>query len=243
MAFGINSGFYNALHYLPIWDCGSGLYGDAKWFANTLTIQKARFNLGTYSGNVTFDYITMTGSSNTIISYTNNSSSLAAFGATSGSTNWAYTYDGTSSIVDIDFVSRELTTVDQWLKVKVSCPTSATSLLTFLFYSAGVFVFNLTDVLSEDLTVSVASVTGSDNDFCGSLTEFDSIVTNCVIPSGSFSGNGFGGTPMSCDIISWQRDAYIMVNGEFKASGDTIVIGGTIVTISIPSDCVTPYAC
>ena len=122
MGFGINSWFYHSLQYRPILDCGSGQYGDVIWFANGLNIQKAYFNLGTYSGSVNFNYLHRNGAADLSVEYTNNSMALTGIVNTDGTASWTYTYDGTSSIVAISMTTRTNSSIDQWFKVKSSCP-------------------------------------------------------------------------------------------------------------------------
>ena len=136
MGFGINSWYYHSLQYRPVWDCGSGQYGDVIWFANGLNIQKAYFNLGTISGNVNFNYLHRNGAADLFVEYTNNPMALTSIVNTDGTASWTYTYDGTSSIVAISMTTRSNSSIDQWFKVKSSCPLPTCPITTGFTASA-----------------------------------------------------------------------------------------------------------
>lgn len=124
-------------------------------------------------------------------------------------------------------------------------PDPGTANLTFTSYSGGDFTFTLSSpIYSTGITISVASVNGTDQPDCTDFTESDSITISnpVIITSGSTTGVRAGNTPMSCSVATYNRGTAITVNGQSKTNGQTITIGSTVVTIVISNAC-NMYAC
>jgi hypothetical protein len=123
-------------------------------------------------------------------------------------------------------------------------PDPGTANLTFTSYQSGNFFFDLSAAIpSTAVNITSATVNGSDLGACSPFNESDALVGTLTIPAGSTSGMGSGSSPMTCGTLSYRRFNSIVVNGSTKHNGDTIVIGGTTVTIVLSTACVNPYAC
>jgi hypothetical protein len=122
-----------------------------------------------------------------------------------------------------------------------------TATLTFTNYIGGQFMFTLSaPIPSTPIIITGANVLGFAGFTCaGFAIESDNITVGnpLTITSGSTIGLEMGQTPMDCASESWRRGSTITVNGIARSNGDTIVIGGTLVTIIIDEDCAGPYAC
>ena len=117
--------------------------------------------------------------------------------------------------------------------------------LTFSSYSGGQFIFDLDVPISEDIVVVYANVTGYPDIDCGLVSvASDNLtsLTTLTILAGDTNGIQLGETPMDCDVNTYRRLNYITIDGTNLFNGDTIVIGGTTVTVIINNDC-TVYAC
>lgn len=124
-------------------------------------------------------------------------------------------------------------------------PPPTTSTLTFEDYQGGQFSFSLTDALSVPVVITYAGVNGSQVNNCGPYEESDDISGSPItIPAGMNYASGLGNSPMSCFVNSWKREASIVISGiGLVTNGQTVNIGGTIVTIIINTACVDYYAC
>lgn len=122
-----------------------------------------------------------------------------------------------------------------------------TSMLTFFAYAGGQFTFTLSNAIpSTNTVISDAGVIGYINGACSGpfdATDTINLSNPLTIPAGATVGNQMGLAPMDCSINTWQRVSSITVNGESKASGQTIMIGGTLVTVVINSGCAGLYSC
>jgi hypothetical protein len=122
-----------------------------------------------------------------------------------------------------------------------------TAVLQFLTYQQGVFYFTLSNPIpSTSIIITGARATGYFTPSCVDLPlqSDDLTISNFLtIPAGSYNGNKAGGTPLNCVSASWKRTNSITVNGLVKTNGQTMMIGGTLVTISIPTACAGPYIC
>lgn len=113
-------------------------------------------------------------------------------------------------------------------------PDPETATLTFTQYAGGDFIFDLSvPIPSTNVVVTVADVTGSEIAGCALADESDTLAGPLTIVAGTTNGNASGTTPMTCDIATYLKVNSIVVNGLTKTSGQTITIGGTLVTISI----------
>lgn len=124
-------------------------------------------------------------------------------------------------------------------------PPPATSTLTFENYAAGQFTFTLTDALSVPVVINAATVLGSHVSNCGPFEESDDLGGSPItIPAGMNAATGTGTSVMSCFVQSWKRDVSIDISGVGTViNGQTVNIGGTIVTIIINTACINYYAC
>jgi hypothetical protein len=124
-------------------------------------------------------------------------------------------------------------------------PPPPTSTLTFENYEGGYFIFTLTNALSVPVTITTANVDGSHVNNCGPYEESDDIAGNPItIPAGMNYGSGPGNSPMTCSVNSWKRRSPIVVSGVgVLTNGQTVNIGGTIVTVIINGACENNYAC
>jgi hypothetical protein len=127
-------------------------------------------------------------------------------------------------------------------------PDPPTSTLTFFSYESGIFTFTLSDpIYSTGIEIVSAAVDGSTSvTDCSVIDEADTITTaNSVkIDAGEVIGSSLGNNPFTCAIVSYKKLDSIFIDGYGSfIDGDTVTIGGTLVTISIPSVCTTPYPC
>jgi hypothetical protein len=122
----------------------------------------------------------------------------------------------------------------------------ATSTLTFTSYKSGYFTFNLSNALSIPLTITGATVEGSNNKDCSQYEEGDDISDVIIIASGKTKGSIVGNSPMPCLVKAYVKSSSIdvLIAGTYYTvvNGDTITAGGTVITISIDTSCVA-YAC
>lgn len=127
-------------------------------------------------------------------------------------------------------------------------PDPLTSTLTFFSYENGVFTFTLSDAIySTSFLITGATVDGSTTQPDCTLPDVDDNITvfNPIsMTAGSTTGSVLGTTPFNCIVQSFSRVNYVVIDGYgIFVDGDTVVIGGTTVTISIPNTCVSPYTC
>jgi hypothetical protein len=121
----------------------------------------------------------------------------------------------------------------------------ATANLTFTKYEAGNFTFTLSSLIySTSIGISEASVSGFPNITCTlPVVESDSTASTVTINPGSIRATQPGSTPMSCSTLRYKRVNSISVNGIIRTNGQTITVGGTVVTIVIDSTTCELYAC
>lgn len=110
-----------------------------------------------------------------------------------------------------------------------------TATLTFTTYSSvgGTFTFILQSAITDNIEISYAAVTGYDGVSCGgSLISGDSLNSIIYINAGNTIGTLSTGNPMPLGSVNnYKRVSTIIINGETKSHGDTIMIGTTLVTI------------
>lgn len=142
------------------------------------------------------------------------------------------------------FISVVLTTT-----TTTTLPDPPTSTLTFSSYEGGVFTFTLSDAIySTSFMIEAADVEGSttQND-CTAIDSYDSIslfFNPLSILPGQTTASVMGISPFTCDVLSYSKVNSITINGYGTyVDGDTLTIGGTLVTVSIPTTCVNPYVC
>lgn len=108
-------------------------------------------------------------------------------------------------------------------------------------YTSGNFSFYLSEPIpSTNVTISLARVYGfPDESSCDSRssTEEDNLPSSAVITAGNTSVTVAGSTPLTCASVIFRSGTNIRVNGQFVINGQTITIGGTQLTVIIPSDC------
>jgi hypothetical protein len=122
----------------------------------------------------------------------------------------------------------------------------ATANLTFTSYTSGDFTFTLSSrIYTTSLTITGAGVNGFTNITCTLPTpQSDDLLGQAVIKAGTTGVTQTGTIALDCTILRYKRQATMEVNGVTKSNGQTIVIGGTTVTIVIDSStCEGPYAC
>jgi hypothetical protein len=120
----------------------------------------------------------------------------------------------------------------------------ATAILAFAQYQSGSFIFTLSDrIYTTGFVISQAFVDGATTSDCtGGTTETDQL-TSDTFPPATLTASLPGDVPMSCSVNSYERRSSFYVNGTEKFDGDTITIGGTLVTINISPACNTSYTC
>lgn len=115
---------------------------------------------------------------------------------------------------------------------------SPTSTLTFASYGSGIFYFTLSNPLpTSNLTITGVSVQGS-NDGCVSPIETDSSAT-ATITFGNTTANANGATPLTAASTSYSKNNAMTVNGTAYIDGNTFIIDGITVSISVPAGCTT----
>jgi hypothetical protein len=112
-------------------------------------------------------------------------------------------------------------------------PATAT---LFFSYANDTFTCSLSSVIyTASTTISYAAITGYGDFDCTIPNANDSATENIVINAGTSSdsapGSGFFNDPY------YQFDNGVTVNGNFLQDNDTITIGNTLVTISLPFGC------
>jgi len=227
MGFGINSWYYHSLQYRPVWDCGSGQYGDVIWFANGLNIQKAYFNLGTISGNVNFNYLHRNGAADLFVEYTNNPIALTSIVNTDGTASWTYTYDGTSSIVAISMTTRSNSSIDQWFKVKADCPVPTTTTTTTTTTST---TTTTTTAALVNVTLTPCYTQGAGGECTVTITSdtvLDTTITVNVTVDDDFTGSGNG-------------DVIVSVGNTVGTSGTITLSNGAASAVSVNINSITP---
>jgi hypothetical protein len=118
-------------------------------------------------------------------------------------------------------------------------PASAT--LTFQSYvgnsgGSSQFNFNLDSAIpSTNITISSAGISAFTDPGCTSLTATDNLSGTVTLTAGTLSASGNGTGGFCSDYYS--RVNFLNINGNSVSNGSTITIGGTQVTISIPSGC------
>lgn len=123
-------------------------------------------------------------------------------------------------------------------------PDPATSVLSYS-YTGGNFTFGLTNpIITTNVVITSAQVQGSSLPACASIDNGDDITgaNPLTILAGNPSGVVAGNTPMGCGVDTLQRVNSIVVNGLTKSNGQTLTIGGTLVTVSISVACES-YGC
>jgi hypothetical protein len=114
-------------------------------------------------------------------------------------------------------------------------PATAT---LFFSYANDTFTCSLSSVIyTASTTISYAAITGYGDFDCTTPNANDTATENIVINAGTSSdsapGSGFFNDPY------YQFDNGVTVNGNFLQDNDTITIGNTLVTISLPFGCNT----
>ena len=125
--------------------------------------------------------------------------------------------------------------------IPVTPPATAT--LTFSPYTGGLFRFTLSVPIFDAVIISDAKVVGSQNTNCTGSDDTDTIdnTNQLIINPGETTSTVIGTNTILNTRQSYRRIDLINVNGLSKDNGDTITIGGTVVTIVINSSCITPY--
>ena len=120
----------------------------------------------------------------------------------------------------------------------------ATANLTYTSYSAGAFTFTLSSLIySTSIGISGASVSGFPNITCTlPVVESDSTASTVTINPGSIRAIQPGSTPMTASTLRYKRVNSIRVNGIIRTNGQTVTVGGTLVTIVIDSTTCEVYA-
>lgn len=116
----------------------------------------------------------------------------------------------------------------------------AASNLTFTIYSAGSASFDLSKPLrSTAVTISAWSVTGYTEPTCTTTSgDSDNQDANIVIAIGTTNKSGSGAIIMTNPPTTrYKRGTSITVNGTARTNGQTLVIGGTTVSVVISSAC------
>jgi hypothetical protein len=120
------------------------------------------------------------------------------------------------------------------------------AILSFDQYYIGEFYFSLSSPISTTITIVDCGVIGY-NGACDNSPGTDSMSTSGVINVGETSITVAGNTPLNCDNENYLQANNIRVNGSsILQDGDTITIGGVLITININhiTGCSgNPYAC
>jgi hypothetical protein len=117
-----------------------------------------------------------------------------------------------------------------------------TTTLSFNNYSDGEFYFSLTNSLPlTDLIISNARVYGYTGTTCfGKESEADDFLLStspAIIVAGYYSTIQMGGGGEWDFITRYQANDLITVNGNSYSDGDTFTVDGTVVTVSINTNC------
>lgn len=144
-----------------------------------------------------------------------------------------------TNYIDINIVLTTTTTTT------VADPAFAT--LTFTSYEGGEFTFDLdVPIPSTSIVIDGAQVSGSIADDCvaSDYTDNISIFNILTIFAGAVTGTQTGMTPITCSASSvYKLDSVSIVGLGTFANGNTVMVGGTLVTISISTACIFPYVC
>lgn len=155
----------------------------------------------------------------------------------------------------IDLVISSTTTTSTSTSSTTSTSTSSTTTttttvvdpptadLTFTSYSMGEFTFTLSvPIPSTNTVINLARVFGSSGGACLEREEVDDLTATITIVAGNVSGSAMGDTPLTCSSVSYTREDPIRVNGILRNNGQTLTIGGTLVTVIVSASCET-YTC
>lgn len=123
--------------------------------------------------------------------------------------------------------------------LQAGCPTApATSTLTFTKYQSGAFTFTLSTPILKNVVISYASVNGYDDSSCTNNVDGDVLSLNeLTILALATTGTANGDTALPGVCTRYKKINNIIVNGVTVVNGDTITIGGTVVTIVINTAC------
>jgi hypothetical protein len=121
-------------------------------------------------------------------------------------------------------------------------PDPETSILTFSSYEAGLFTFTLSNpIYSTNIKIIGAQVDGSTTQGDCTIIDAYDLITSlnpAELAPGATTVSQIGTSPFACDVISAKKLDNITIAGYGTfIDGDTVVIGGTLVTISIPAVC------
>jgi hypothetical protein len=110
-----------------------------------------------------------------------------------------------------------------------------TATLTFVKYENGSFTFTISKAIPSVLwiIISDAKVTGYTEEFCTSFPNQESLLPSAKLyPTVDGASITVKGSPiLDSSYTNYEKGTYFKVNGVNVQNGDTIVIGGTTVTI------------
>jgi hypothetical protein len=140
--------------------------------------------------------------------------------------------DATSDCIQLPYVAAGATYIDP-------CGSST---LSFQYIGGdnasqlGTFLFNLSNPLPANITITGASIaTYNDGISCTNVVNTPIQSGSAVITAGNSNASAGSSSPICADRYS--RTDAIVVNGFNLTNGDTIIIGGVTVNISIPTSC------
>jgi hypothetical protein len=154
----------------------------------------------------------------------------------SGQFTWVDADDETN-VVDGKFSDgqRCFTVSNGIITSKVICHT-----ILSIYYEGGSYICNLYDPISASITISAFStgVTGYTEDTCTTPSgENDNASSNIVINTGDVFASQQGTTFLTSSSTHYKFDGNLTINGTSVPQGNTIVIGGTTVTVLYTSLC------
>ncbi len=152
--------------------------------------------------------------------------------------------EGTTTTTSTTSTTTSTSTTSTTTSTTTLPPDPPTATLTFTSYESGVFTFDLsTPIFSTNIDITLAKVFGRISVDCsGGAFETDTLSGTSTIVTGATTITGLGSTPMDCAINSYKRSPSMTINGVSKINGQTITVGGTLVTVIISNSCVT-YIC
>ncbi len=104
----------------------------------------------------------------------------------------------------------------------------------------GTFTYNLTSALPSTITITGGQIAGYSDGSCSSLDGSATQSGSATITSGNTVGSASATTAYCAPGFKYIRNSLgIVVNGTPVINGDTLIIGGVTLNISIPTTCQT----
>jgi hypothetical protein len=118
-----------------------------------------------------------------------------------------------------------------------------TATLNFDSYQVGQFNYSLSDpIYSTNVVITDGLVNGGAAGTCDTFDDNDGHTNPATITAGTTTASVAGTVAMSCAINVYRRTNSLTINGTPVTNGSTLMIGGTLVTVTIDPVC-DAYAC